>query len=92
MCTGLATVATTITATAATNTTTNATITTTTTNNNNTTTVDDVQHLLMPTIQSHFPLHQVTCGVMDFQVIPLCAKYWDVFGSLMVLASSLQDA
>jgi hypothetical protein len=29
---------------------------------------------------------------MDFQVIPLCAKYWDVFGSLMVLWSSLKDA
>ena len=75
-----------------------AAVSTTTTNNNNnnnnnTTTVDVVvQHLIMPTIQSHHPLHQVTCGVMDFQVIPLCAKYWDVFGSLMVLASSLQDA
>jgi hypothetical protein len=68
------------------------TTSTTTTNNNNTTTVDVVQHLVMPTIQSYHPLHQVTCGAMDFEVIPLCANYWDVFGSLMVLASYLQDA
>ena len=56
-----------------------------------TTTVDDVQHLVMPTIHSHHALHQVVCGVMNFQIIPLFEKYWNVFGSLMVLASSLRD-
>jgi hypothetical protein len=46
-----------------------AAVTTTTT-----TTVDVVQRLVMPTIQSHHPLHQVACGAMNFQVIPVCAK------------------
>jgi len=54
-----------------------------------------IQRLVVPIILSHHPSHQAARGAMNFQVMPHCAKLWDVCGSFKmahISASSRQAA